>query len=57
MNFRIMKILVLFIFTVQCGIAQRGGINWTTDGNAYTKIKEGNIIKIDPKTGAETILI
>ena len=57
MNFRIMKILVLFIFTVQCGIAQRGGINWTTDGNGYTKIKDNNIVKVDAKTAAETILI
>jgi dipeptidyl-peptidase-4 len=37
--------------------AQRGRINWTADGNAYTKIKDGNIVKVDPKTDAETILI
>ena len=57
MNFRVTKILVFFIFAVQLSFAQRGRINWTADGNAYTKIKEGNIVKVDPKTDAETILI
>lgn len=57
MNIRITKILVLFIFIVQLGMAQRGGINWMPDGNAYTKINNGNIVKVDPKTDAETILV
>ena len=57
MHFRMTKIILLFIFTVQLSFAQRGGINWTTDGNTYTKIKEGNIVKVDPKTETEAILI
>jgi dipeptidyl-peptidase 4 len=56
MNFRILKPLVLFIFIVQISFAQRG-IKWTSDGNAYTQITQGNIVKIDPKTGASTTLI
>lgn len=56
MHLRIMKLLVLFIFIVQTGFAQRG-IKWTSDGNAYTQVAQGNIVKVDPKTGASTTLI
>ncbi len=55
--FRI-KILLIFILIVQVSAAQnRGKINWTADGNAYTKIKDGNIIQIDPVTEAETEVV
>lgn len=37
--------------------AQQQGIKWTADGLAYTKVKDGNIIKVDPKTETETILV
>jgi dipeptidyl-peptidase 4 len=57
MKLRIFTLVLLFIFSIQIIIAQRGQINWTADGNAYTKIKDGNIVKVDPKTDAETILI
>ncbi len=57
MKLRIITISLLFIISVQLLLAQRGPINWTADGNAYTKIKEGSIVKVDPKTSAETILI
>ena len=32
-------------------------INWTADGNAYLKLKEGNIVKTDIKTNTETIVV
>jgi len=32
-------------------------VNWTTDGNATTSIKDGNIVKTDVRTNAETILV
>jgi dipeptidyl-peptidase-4 len=35
----------------------RGKINWTDDGNAYTKVKDGNIIQIDPVTEQETVVV
>ncbi|MEY2918370.1 MAG: hypothetical protein RIS73_2084 [Bacteroidota bacterium] len=57
MKFRIIALSLLFIFSVQLLSAQRGRINWMADGNAYTNIKEGNIVKVDPKNQAETILI
>ena len=56
MKGRIIKILVLLLCTVQLVVAQRA-IKWLPDGNAYTKMKEGGIVKVDPKTDAETVLI
>ena len=58
MKLRITLLLfVLFTGFFQLATAQRRGLNWTADGLAYTKLKEGNIIKVDPKTDVETILI
>ncbi len=57
MKFRNFRIVILFICFAQAGFAQRGGIKWTADGNSYTRVKEGSIIKVDPKTEAETIII
>jgi dipeptidyl-peptidase-4 len=57
MKYRILHLLVLFVGIVQLSLAQRGAINWMPDGSAYTKFKEGNIIKVDPKTDAEVILV
>lgn len=55
MNFRIKILFVVFCGIVQLSVAQK--INWTGDGLAFTRIKEGNIVRVDPKTDAETILI
>jgi dipeptidyl-peptidase-4 len=55
--FRI-KILLLFVCMVHIAGAQtRGKINWTADGNAYTTVKDGNIIQIDPVTEEETVVV
>lgn len=55
--FRI-KILLIFICIAQfCAAQNRGKINWTADGNSYNKVKDGNIIQIDPVTEEETIVI
>ena len=52
------RIFMLLIVTVQLSFAQfRGGIKWNADGTYYTKAKDGGIVKIDPKTEAETVLI
>ncbi len=58
MTYRIKFLMVVLFVSIQLlAQAQRRGINWTADGLAYTRIKEGNIIRIDPKTDAETILV
>ncbi|MBS1496062.1 MAG: DPP IV N-terminal domain-containing protein [Bacteroidetes bacterium] len=49
-------LIVFLLFCINAS-AQRGGINWTADGLGYTKFKDGGIVKIDPKTDAETVLI
>ncbi len=56
MKYRIVKIIVLLLCTVQLATAQRG-IKWMADGNAYTRVKDGGIIKVDPRTEAETVWI
>ncbi|MBL0054623.1 MAG: S9 family peptidase [Chitinophagaceae bacterium] len=56
MTRRFFKIIFLLIITVQLANAQRG-IKWMPDGNAYMRAKDGGIVKIDPKTEAETVLI
>jgi len=58
MSFLRIRILIIFICVAQFAMAQnRGKINWTADGNAYTKVKEGNIIQVDPVTEEETIVV
>ena len=58
MKFRGFKIIILFVCLTQFSLAQnRGRINWTEDGNAYTKIKDGGIVKVDPRTETETMLV
>jgi dipeptidyl-peptidase-4 len=50
-------IFILFYSTITVSQFRPKEINWTTDGNAYTRVKEGNLIKVDPATNTETILI
>ena len=50
------KILFVLLFSVQIAFAQRA-IKWMPDGNSYTKMKDGGIVKVDPKTEAETVLV
>ena len=58
MKFKNFKIVILFICLAQFTLAQnRGRINWTANGNAYTKIKDGGIVKVDPKTDVEVIIV
>ena len=56
MKLRIKILLIVLFASLQTVSAQRR-INWTADGLAYTKFKEGNIIRVDPKTDAETIVV
>ena len=52
------KFLVIIFCTLWQGIiAQNRGINWTPDGTGFYTIKEGNILRNDPKTDAQTVVI
>ncbi len=54
----IRKILsICFFLCVQFSFAQKLSIKWTKDGLSYMKITEGNLVKIDPKSEAQTIII
>ena len=60
MNF--LKRSVLFVIAVSISLLslaqfQQREINWTADGNGYTRFVNGNIVKDDLKTFAETILV
>ena len=58
MSFLKIRILFLLVCVAQFSLAQnRGKINWTADGNAYTKVKDGNIIQINPVTEEEMVVV
>lgn len=48
---------LLLMFFTAAALAQSGKINWSSDGLSYTKIKSGSIIKVDPRTESETVLV
>ena len=49
--------LLIFFFAISFCSAQEHGTNWTPDGLGYYEFKGGGIIKVDPKTEAETPVI
>lgn len=54
------KLLVVgaFLLLHLTALAQSGqAIRWSTDGNSYTQIRNGGIVKVDVATGQETPLI
>jgi dipeptidyl-peptidase-4 len=53
-----MRTLAVFILLFSCSFlkAQRRSINWTPDGTGFTRYKDGAIVRVDPKTDAETVL-
>ncbi len=58
MNFKKLRIIIVFICISQLVFAQRGGnINWSADGNSYTEVRDGNIVQINPATDSVTMLI
>ncbi len=57
MNIKKSTLSLLFIFTFIFSFAQEPSTNWTADGLGYYEFKEGAIIKIEPKTNTETIVI
>ena len=56
MKLRVVKIFVLLVCVVQFTFAQRS-IKWMPDGNAYMSQKDGGIIKVDPMTETETVMV
>ena len=48
---------ILFFSFVNICSAQEHGTNWTPDGLGYYEFKDGGIIKVDPKTEVETVVV
>ncbi len=58
MTFFKIRIIILFTCLVQFAAGQSiNKINWAPDGNTYTRIKDGNIVQVDPKTEEETVIV
>jgi dipeptidyl-peptidase-4 len=54
----LLLIIVILSFSFHCFAQFRAKeINWTPDGTAYLKLSDGNIVKTDLKTTAETIIV
>ncbi len=56
MIIRLKFLLIITCVVTQFGFAQNKGINWTADGLAFLKVKDDVIVKVDPKTEAESTL-
>jgi dipeptidyl-peptidase-4 len=52
-----LKKIILFILVVQLAHAQRGGSNWTADGNGTYQVDKNAIVKVDFKTKAKETVI
>lgn len=53
----LLLLAIFYISLTSFSQFQAKDINWTNDGNGITKFKDGNIIRNDLVTGAETILV
>lgn len=49
-------VLVLYLF-ISVATAQRSDIKWDADGLTYTIFKDGQIVRVDPKTTSETVVV
>ena len=50
-------VLIVFCLLWQGILAQNRSINWTADGTGYYSFKEGSILRNDPKTESQTVVI
>ncbi len=57
MPYKNSAIILIFIFSFFLSNAQQRGTNWTPDGLGYYEFKDAGIIKVDPKTESQTIVI
>jgi dipeptidyl-peptidase 4 len=57
MSVRNLLSVILLLLVCNSSPAQDRGINWAPDGLGYYEFRDGSIVKVDPKTDAETVLI
>ena len=51
------KLFLLFLLLSNTIFAQKSGVNWTPDGNAYYQIDNGEISRIELPSQTKTVLI
>lgn len=51
------RIAVIFLILIIHAFSVKSQINWTSDGTAYTLFKNGDIVKVDVKSGKESYVI
>ena len=51
------KLFFLFLFLSNTIFAQKSGVNWTPDGNAYYQIDNGEISRIELPSQTKTVLV
>ncbi len=56
LSFYLLFIFLIFSIT-SFGQFRAKEINWTPDGTAYLKLKDGNIVKTDVKTNTESVIV
>ncbi|MBC7937313.1 MAG: DPP IV N-terminal domain-containing protein [Rhizobacter sp.] len=54
---KIRLVLILCSFYSMLATAQSRAINWTADGTGYYKLTSDGIVKTDPKTEAESVVV
>ncbi len=57
MNLRTRILIIVSFAFAQVAVSQNRGITWTPDGIAYVKAKDGGLVRVDPKTDAESVII
>jgi dipeptidyl-peptidase 4 len=57
MSIKNLLTIFLLILIFNTSTAQNSGINWSSDGLSYYEFRDGSIVKIDPKTDKESVLI
>lgn len=56
-SMRIIIVIGLALVQLSSAFAQRGFEAWSPDGLSLMRISSGNIVRLDPKSGAETIVV
>lgn len=51
------QLIVLVLIVNVLSVAAQRGIKWDKDGNTYTKLKDGGIVRVNPKTDIETVVV
>ena len=57
MRYQFKYVLLIICVLGQSVMAQNKGINWTADGAGYYSFSEGSILRHDPKTDAQSVVI